>query len=767
MTKFSIEYNPYLVECVFKKNGKILNDKSKIGAKSKVRLQVLLGEQGNWKGLLEEISNTCDDNDIEISFRGRQIDYDDLKYTIDLYKGSTRFRLLPNEKVINDADIISGLDTIFSEIKEKNLPAFKVKNNAGKDIFEAYEEVKNGIFEVSVIATMSSGKSTLINSLLRTELMPASIDACTGTITEIYDKDNRKGYEAECYAEDGKTIVHRRQIVSAEDMKRYNADKNVAYIKMEGSIAGITSDKMQLCLYDTPGTNYSGNKKHKELTWTVIQQTNAVVLYIINATQMGIKDDHELLTEISREMKKAGKQSRDRFIFVVNKADCLDPDKGETLDKFLDEVREYLAQFDITEPILIPTTAYLALTIIKDQAGVSLTRAEKNELRKVGDYVNYNDQHFEKYAALTPSIRLSLQNKVNEYHKEEDSELEALIHTGVPAVEETINEYIEKYAYPMKIKDAIRDITSIIDELDMRGKFERELSEDEDKLEQVRKQIKEANAKKEESNKISDNFKDKISQLELSDDRKKYEKFEMEKQLDSMLREYDHCEKIDKLKADRLIDEFSAKLEGYQEKFKYRLDGEINDKIYKKCMEMLEEYTKAVTWVLNSIEIDGFDFEKVSSIEQIRISDIGELKSKHTHERFKDVEKWKDNPKRKGFLGFFRVWEPKKISYTVKVQDGIEVDVKKIVVDIMATFKDDMNKNISSIFEQAEKQVDAYKKVFTKNIENLDKEIFNILEDLEKKTKEKEALSERVKANRELVEWVEEKEKQLKNLLAF
>lgn len=50
MTHFSIEYNPYMVSCLFKKNDKVLTANSKIGAKSNERLQILLGESVNWKG---------------------------------------------------------------------------------------------------------------------------------------------------------------------------------------------------------------------------------------------------------------------------------------------------------------------------------------------------------------------------------------------------------------------------------------------------------------------------------------------------------------------------------------------------------------------------------------------------------------------------------------------------------------------------------------------------------------------------------------------
>ena len=47
----------------------------------------------------------------------------------------------------------------------------------------------------------------------------------------------------------------------------------------------------------------------------------------MNATQIAIKDDEQLLRSIANEMKTDGKQSRDRFIFVVNKCDALDEEK--------------------------------------------------------------------------------------------------------------------------------------------------------------------------------------------------------------------------------------------------------------------------------------------------------------------------------------------------------------------------------------------------------------------------------------------------------
>ena len=413
MTDFTIEYNPYLVKCVFKKNGKELGENTKIGSKGSFRLQFLLGESDNWIGLAEEIAKNCNSKKIRLHFKGRRLDYDDLKYCIDGYKGTVNYEL------------------DFEEIND-------------------YEETKNSIFEVSVIATMSSGKSTLINSLLHTELLPSENKACTATIARILDNDDMDVFEAECFAADKKTIVHPRSVVDSAKLKEYNADENVQYIDIEGSVPAIPSDKIRLCLRDTPGPNNSRDENHGRLTKSIIKRTNAVVLYVMNATQIGINDDKQLLEDISAEMKRDGKQSHDRFIFVVNKCDALDEGKGETVEQLLKDVTNYLKGFGIVEPTLIPTSARLALLIRKDRKEEQLTRQEKRELNQIEDFVECEELHFEDYATLTPTVREVLRQRTEKYHSNEDDwDLEALIHTGVPALEETIREYIDRYVYPI------------------------------------------------------------------------------------------------------------------------------------------------------------------------------------------------------------------------------------------------------------------------------------------------------------------------------
>lgn len=767
MTKFTIEYNPYLVQCIFKKNNKVLSSNNKIGAKSGERLQILLGESVNWKGLLEEIAIACDDDEVEIFFRGRRIDFDDLKYAVGLYRGNVAFSLKFKESK-NDSDVIRELDRIFSDIKEKNIPEFNTENEEGKDIFDAYEEVKNGIFEVSVIATMSSGKSTLINSLLHTELLPSENKACTATIARILDNDSMEGYEAECYAADNQTVIHPRAAVTSEILREYNADENVTYIDIEGSVPAIPSNKIRLCLRDTPGPNNSRDENHERLTRTIIKRTNAVVLYVMNATQIGIKDDKQLLKDISSEMKRAGKQSRDRFIFVINKCDALDEQKGETIDSLLNDVREYLKDFDIVEPTLIPTSARLALLIRKDRKGEKLSRMERQTLAQVNDFVESELLHFEKYATLTPTVREKLQKDAMEYHEDEETwDMEALIHTGIPAVEQTICEYIDKYAYPMKLKDAMKDIVGILKELDMRAKFEANIASNGDKLQLVRTQIGTAQKKHAESKKVYHDYKTKINNFKLDTLNEDHEQFEVEMELQTMLKEYDGKTKVDKVEADSLVASFQEKLEKFQRECEGKLNREIDIKIFRKCSEMLEEYSAMVSRILDDIEIEGYDFKKINSFDKIRISNINDIKKRNEQDRFRDETRWKDNPERSGFFGRFKFWKPKEISYTVSVKDGVDVNVKNIIVDIMSVFAASIKENISSMFSQSLEQIEEYKMAFYENIDTLDCKIGDILNELEQSTRESEALEKKVNENKAMAEWIGNKEREIQSLLTF
>jgi len=766
MTEFVIEYNPYLVRSVFKCNGKTLGEDTTIGARSGQRLQILLGPSTGWRGLIYEIADFCADSEVNIIFKGRRIDYEDLEYASFRYEGGVFFTTELVEGK-SDAAVMSELDGIIDEIRESGIPGLDADDERGKSIFDAYEDAKSGFFDVSVIATMSSGKSTLINSLLHTELLPSENKACTATVAYILDNDEIDGFEAECRGADNETVVHPRAPIDAELLRQYNADEAVHHIYIEGNIPSIKNSKIRLRLLDTPGPNNSRDENHGRLTGSIIKKTNSIILYVMNATQIGINDDHQLLWDISNEMSRAGKQSRDRFIFVVNKCDALDEERGETLDRLLSYVTEYLAGFGIKDPVLIPTSARLALLIRKDRMGDKLTRKERMELESVEDFIKSPLLHFEKYATLTPGVREEMEYRLGKYRSsEETADLEALVHTGLPVVEATVNEYIDKYAYPIKINDAVRDILNLLAEMNMRGKFEESIASDSGLLKKVRGQITRAKKRQKESTALYEDFKARIASLDLVSIDRTREQLKIESELQALSRPYNGRTKVDLYAARQLVNEFQNSLTSFQSECEGRLRRAIDEQIFNRCNELLSEYTRVVSSILDDIKIEGFDFKRVSSIGSIRVSGIDTLIRNNQTERFRTETRTKDNPARAGFWGFFKFWQPKTVTYQVQVKDGDDVNVKNVIVDILSDFSRSMKKGVADMFSQADSQVKMYKDAFNGNIDRLSARISEIIGQLERDVEKSEDIAARVAKDKKALSRLADIEQRINALLS-
>lgn len=130
-------------------------------------------------------------------------------------------------KEIGDKEV--AIQEVFDEIQ--NGPFNELRQ---PDVIKAFDLAKSKDFEVNVVATMSAGKSTLINSLLRQKLMPAKQEACTATITKIKDND-ADCFMAKVYDKDG-TLIQTHAELTYETMEQLNSNPSVSRIQVEGNI---------------------------------------------------------------------------------------------------------------------------------------------------------------------------------------------------------------------------------------------------------------------------------------------------------------------------------------------------------------------------------------------------------------------------------------------------------------------------------------------------------------------------------------------------
>ena len=420
--------------------------------------------------------------------------------------------------------------------------------------------------------------------------------------------------------------------------------------------------------------------------------------------------------------------------------------------------------------MIIPTNAQLALIIQKVRNGDKLTRKENSKYRDIEYYIEEKELHYEEYATITPSVKAELTKKLDSYNKENDDELQVMIHTGVSVVEETIREYIEKYAYPMKIHDAVEDVISIIDNLDMDASIKEILRTDENKRKKFVQDIEKTEKLIGDTTNIGKDFAEKINSFVedtfngiIRPDVDKY----VEDTVAKTFLQFNGQDEVDKVWADNVIRDFMNKLYGLQKDIESRLTRQIDRKIYQRGNYLLEQYREKVENILSNISITGYDFKKVYSLKQFEIKNLDDIKRRNTKIRYRDETRYKDNPEREGFFGFFKFWKPKRISYTVSVEDGKNVKVRGVLLSIVTEFENATKENIEDVFNQAEMQVEEYKNIFIDNLDGLGKELNNTIAKLKEIKDQKANNDQEIKKNEELLNWIKGIEDQMNRVLEF
>ena len=366
----------------------------------------------------------------------------------------------------NNIAKIEKLKLLYNYIRSKNNPFVDICDSS--KIEKSFEKIFDDAFNIVVFATMSSGKSTLINAMLGTELLPARSEATTAMLSYIHNDDNADHFRCEYIDERG--IQQTYDPVTLENMNELNS-ACVPEIHVYGDIVGISSQKLKLVLTDTPGSNNSRTEEHKMHTFKVIKDSEykPMILYVLNATQLETNDDNTLLNEIADAMSAGGRQASDRFFFVMNKADEFDSEKGESVLRMRDKTIQYLENHGIKNPKIFPCSAYYAQLIRKYLAGISVTSKEKITLQgHISLFIEEENMHFSDMAPLSQAAREKINKQLEDAKAQNDEYKQALVHTGVPALEAAISEYLGKYILPDKITEALHSFRQIIDDMIIR-----------------------------------------------------------------------------------------------------------------------------------------------------------------------------------------------------------------------------------------------------------------------------------------------------------
>lgn len=233
--------------------------------------------------------------------------------------------------------------------------------------------------------------------------------------------------------------------------------------------------------------------KHKELTYNLLKKDyKPLVLYILNYTQLSVDDDRMLLTNISEEMSKGDLQSTERFIFVLNKFDeRFEDDNDDDIDNVLGKVKEYLEGLNIKNPIIIPTAARTALfmRLNEDSLNDKFIKQRKRYRENIVDEYRDSEFNINNVLNISNTIKKSINSKIKKYDEEDKDEKLAELLTGVPALENYIEDYLEKYSVPEKIVKSLESFKIFLDKEKFIDKVNEMLSKNESLLKNMKDNI--------------------------------------------------------------------------------------------------------------------------------------------------------------------------------------------------------------------------------------------------------------------------------------
>lgn len=291
--------------------------------------------------------------------------------------------------------------------------------------------------KVLILGTMSAGKSTLINAIIGYDIFPSTNEACTAKIMTYSSDNNLKNIKGIFYGDYIKTYEN----LTKKDIDLSNKYNELKRVDLYGPINNINKD-IHIKLIDTPGVNNSQNSNHQKITYEALEKEEFdTILYILNATQIGINDDALLLVKLRDYIEK--NYSKD-IIFVLNKIDEIDVEK-ESLEEIYKNTKRYISKnINMSNPSIIFTSAYYANLIKKQRNHNYMT---KKELRDIALFIR-DEEDYNKFNNLIQLKENSIINSDNLLSKTGILNLENYLFDGINREKE----YIILYQKLLKIK---------------------------------------------------------------------------------------------------------------------------------------------------------------------------------------------------------------------------------------------------------------------------------------------------------------------------
>lgn len=756
MREIFIKYNPYKLETEVKINGNNVKANSALNVGEK-RLQ-------EWIEKLPEILiDECNTRNFKITFYGTNLDYEDLLSVAEKAKSIQINIECEHIKGKEFDEKEKAIKNVFDDIQ--NGPFEELKK---KDLKRAFEMALSSDFEVNVIATMSAGKSTLINALLNKKIMPSKNEACTATVTKIRDTDSDT-FRAIAYNRNRKEIEVYDEL-SLDVMNDLNDNELVSTIEVQGNIPFVSSGDISLVLVDTPGPNNSRDEEHKAATYRMLSESSkTLVMYVLNATQLGVNDDNNLLNHVAETMSVGGKQSKDRFIFVVNKMDNFDPEEDDVLES-IERAKKYLEDKGIENPNIYPAAALPALnirTLMKDKDSLKM-----KDIRKIdGDaqYLNESPElHLEKYAPLISSEANIINYELESAKESGDIYKEALIHTGILSIESAIKMYVNKYAKTAKIKNIVDTFSKNLESTKIFETTKQNIVLNQDKYREINLKIDLIKSKLKDGEEAK-KFRQKIDNINYDEEvsNEVYNKIvELQDKIRKFLEKSNNKITIDE--ADSTCKEMSSFLFEAQAKFKVELEDIIVNKVKKSAQNLLNQYKQKVISLSKDLAVSNVDISPLKLLNgdlesTINIDELVNDSIKVESVKAKDV--WIENEDKRWYKPW--TWFDDDGYYKEVYENRKYVDMSLLAQKFISAFEYNLYENADNAKAHTKKETIKIKGLFKEKFNELDKLLNEKLIELKNCTNDGNNINKVIEETKSRLRWIEDIETRIEDIISI
>lgn len=284
----------------------------------------------------------------------------------DLPKEHARFLYYEFEAALGNPAMWNEI--LESEIVQKfNQYITLVKENVGF--------IQKRPYRILITATMSAGKSTLINALTGKNVCRMQNMACTSKIHTIISKPFEDSMTSEYDYDVSMNATKDDLFTNSEENQ---SSKITVGTYFNGALGGE-----RIILLDSPGVNSSVNAEHREITHKMMHSKQyKLLIYVMNATQLGTNDEAFHLETVKAEIGNR------RLIFVINKLDHLLSEDDNIWD-VIENQRHFLIEKGFANPIICPVSTRAAY-LVKKSEQETLNRIERRELEA---YIDKFEQH--------------------------------------------------------------------------------------------------------------------------------------------------------------------------------------------------------------------------------------------------------------------------------------------------------------------------------------------------------------------------------------